>query len=66
MQRFVGKGQAHALAGDDLHAVAVQNVVAHALHIGFVARFAGEVFGLGFLAAQRQWDGDALAQFFAQ
>ena len=65
-QRFVGKGQAHALAGDDLHAVAVENIVAHAAHVFFVTCFAGAVLRFGFQAAQRQRDGDALAQLFAQ
>ena len=63
---MVAEGLFDALAGHHLHTVARQNVVAHAAYIVFVARFAGFVFRLGGGAAQRQWNGHALAQGGAQ
>ncbi|EEP68333.1 hypothetical protein GCWU000324_00227 [Kingella oralis ATCC 51147] len=66
VQGVVGKRQFHALRGNDLHAVAVEDVFAHAAHIAFEGFFAGEMLRHGAPAAERERDGHALAQFFAQ
>ncbi len=65
-ERVVAEFQLHALAGHDLHAVAVEDVLADFAYIFFVTRFAGFVFRLGGGAAERERDGAALAQLDAQ
>ena len=66
MQGLVGKGQFHALRGHNLHTIAVENVFAYAAHIVFKRGFARKMLRRGALAAQRQRNGNGLAQFFAQ
>ena len=60
-KRIVGKFHAHALAGDNLHAVACKDVVFDFVDAGFERFFAELADCLGLFAAEREWDGATLA-----
>ena len=60
-KRIVGKFHAHALAGDNLHAVACKDVVFDFVNAGFERFFAELADCLGLFAAEGKWDGATLA-----